>query len=716
MTHLLLPLLLVFSAGVGLGPGTAWRLNGIFFALAFLLGMRTRHHPFLVLAIGCFLLGIWRGSGLPVRPGRGDFPSYPATVHGRVGLPQVRLPSLPLWRFTLATHAGSIEVTTGFCPRIGEGDHLCLTGTFVPFSYGDTDAGYRQFRQDRARGQLGRLKLKAPNQLTRMKRAGLGLGQLRTEIRRLLTLFPEDLRGLMTGLLLGDRRLLARDHKEQFRNAGTAHLLAISGLHVGLLAYVLYHLGIRCMGAMRHGFRVALLVGAIGALLYALLSGFSPSSARASLAVWLVTLALVSGRRPEPVSILASVIFLLLLFSPELLWSISLQLSASAVLGILRFGVPPPQPRLVRRLARASQLRRLLDRFVLLPARVSAAATLGTLPVTLYHFGTFHSWVVLANLLACPLLAVTLVFAASALAVSVISFYVAQLIAFPATVALRMIVAINAWFAQTPGHTLHLPPIHAHLAIGCFCLLFVPWRGPLRRCCQYLLQAYRAPRYRRAKGRAKSTGVPSWWRILGALGLLTLAYFLPPEPAVPQGGIVLDLTRGTAMLYRSQGTLLLFTSGVRGWELSRKLRALYVREVDVSVSLDGAVNLPVKAHHRCDSVSYGPAKTLQLRSDLALRILPGGRQSSCIEVTHGRARFLFGVPSLALSAPLVIGKLTPEDAIACEATWVVLTGNPRSGWQTWRPPADLHVFATESVGTVRFVCDRRGSWQVGSAR
>jgi len=236
----------------------------------------------------------------------------------------------------------------------------------------------------------------APSPLTRARRS----------IRRFLTCRlepPEE--GLALALVLGDRSALDPALRERFSRSGTAHLLAISGLHVGIVALLCGSIVRRLASRvprLRERFSplaCGLLAGTAAALAYGSLTGWSISTRRAAAMCAVVAVALATRRRVDALQVLCVAWCGLLLVDPAALWHPGTALSFGSVLALLR---------LVPR-ARRSTAAALL---------APAAATVGTGPVALGTFGQLPLVAIGANLLAIPVLggvAVPLLLAASAI-------------------------------------------------------------------------------------------------------------------------------------------------------------------------------------------------------------------------------------------------------------------------------------------------------------
>jgi len=222
-------------------------------------------------------------------------------------------------------------------------------------------------------------------------------------IRRGMALWQEHLKrglsqaglkqsaGVLLALSLGDKSLLQQDTKQLYADTGASHVLAVSGLHVGILFLLMQWLW---QPARRPALRWAFLLTTLPLLWgYALLTGASPSVLRASLMFSLFSLASCMNRTTNAYNTLALSAFLLLLLNPMLLFHLSFQLSYMAVLGILFF---------YPRLSGLWQPRFTFLRKVYELMCVSLAAQLTTLPLTLLYFGQLPLAGLPSSLLVVP--------------------------------------------------------------------------------------------------------------------------------------------------------------------------------------------------------------------------------------------------------------------------------------------------------------------------
>lgn len=143
----------------------------------------------------------------------------------------------------------------------------------------------------------------------------------------LLSSFPQDVFGVVTALLTGDKSQLPTGLYAAFRRAGLAHVMAVSGLHIGFLtSFLTFFLGRRK--------RLGTVLTLTAVFFFAALAGNSPSALRAAFMVGVISLAPLVGREDDKPTTLSAVLVLMLLQCPYAASSVSLQLSFSAMAGI----------------------------------------------------------------------------------------------------------------------------------------------------------------------------------------------------------------------------------------------------------------------------------------------------------------------------------------------------------------------------------------------
>lgn len=212
----------------------------------------------------------------------------------------------------------------------------------------------------------------------------------------------------ITGALtLGYKEDLDPEVKHRFQASGAAHVLAVSGLHTGILYGLLLWLltlGGRCKPRYENAWGRRLISLLIISVMwfYAWLTGMTPSVLRAVLMVTLFEVARMAYRQPVSINTIAGAAVLILLARPMDLWSIGFQLSFAATTSIVlladAMGTTIRYHQSLKRTFRGRVLNWIIGIVV-----VSLAAQIGTLPITMYHFGQMSTYFLLTNLLVLPL-------------------------------------------------------------------------------------------------------------------------------------------------------------------------------------------------------------------------------------------------------------------------------------------------------------------------
>lgn len=142
----------------------------------------------------------------------------------------------------------------------------------------------------------------------------------------------KETRGILIALFFGDKSFLYFGHKTLFKDAGVVHVLAISGLHVGILYASLAFVFGKLLRFKKWS-RFAFVSGVL--IFYAFLTGLSPSVSRATLMFVLVYFGKSINSKPTSLNIVFTTGLMMLFYEPEVLHDVGFQLSYSAVIGIL---------------------------------------------------------------------------------------------------------------------------------------------------------------------------------------------------------------------------------------------------------------------------------------------------------------------------------------------------------------------------------------------
>jgi len=214
-------------------------------------------------------------------------------------------------------------------------------------------------------------------------------------------------------LILGEKDEISKELRERFSAVGIAHILAISGLHIGIIALVCFFL---LKNILKYSTRLILstdiskvsaLITLIPVITYCFIAGHGIATIRATIMVTTYLIAIIIGREKDLWNTVALAAFLILIFSPSSLFDISFQLSFISVIAILyltpRFSVPLFQHSQEPLEPPPGWWKKILTRIALF-FLVTTSAIVGTAPLVAYYFHRITPWGILANVIIIPLI------------------------------------------------------------------------------------------------------------------------------------------------------------------------------------------------------------------------------------------------------------------------------------------------------------------------
>lgn len=279
----------------------------------------------------------------------------------------------------------------------------------------------------------------------------------------------EEVRSVVSALTIGDKSELTAELKEVYSAAGASHVLALSGLHIGILS------GLLCvflypLTYLRHGRRLLSVCVILLLWGFAYVSGLSASVVRAVVMCSLYVLgSFFSEERFAGIHSLVLSAFLMLAYNPFYLFDVSFQLSFAAVSSILAF-----YPLCVRLLTVKNRLLRYLWTLLC----VSFSAQLGTFPFVLVYFGSFPTYFLLANLVVSPLAVCIFSLALAALFFSSVPLLGSGLVQLLNTVTsgLNQCMWIVQQMYGSQITSVYLSAFQAFLLIGVLVCVYRCWR------------------------------------------------------------------------------------------------------------------------------------------------------------------------------------------------------------------------------------------------
>ncbi|MBI5943405.1 MAG: ComEC/Rec2 family competence protein [Chloroflexi bacterium] len=264
-------------------------------------------------------------------------------------------------------------------------------------------------------------------------------------------LFNDPEASLLAGILLGVDTGLTKDLQNAFKNTGTAHIIAISGFNIAIIAGIFFSMFKTIFGERLGAFFAILAIA-----FYTFLVGADAAVVRAALMGSISLLARQLGRRNAGMNALAAVALVMALINPLVLWDVGFQLSFFATLGLILYSEPFSNftGNLISKISKSdnSKLTQIINDNVIL----TFAAQLTTIPIMAYHFKRISLISFIANPFILPVQPAVMILGGLAVFVSLILQPLGQLIAWVAWPFSAYTIRVVELFDRVPHGTIFL--------------------------------------------------------------------------------------------------------------------------------------------------------------------------------------------------------------------------------------------------------------------
>ena len=619
-------------------------------------------------------------------PGRRDQPEWQTLIEASVDRVRIGQEYVP--------HTGRLLVVSeGRLDQFFPGDRVRVFGSLRRFP-APTNPGERDLRSVyRRRGLHARIDANE-NQISRLQDASSislyrALAVIAGRSRDLLLKHTGDTTGpLALALILGQREFVDDDTRDRLLVTGTAHLLSVSGLHLAIVVLLASWMATLLQAPKRLRILWVVLV----CILYTSITGGRPPVVRAAILVTAFMISLWIRRQGQAINSLSLAGILLMLYNPEYVFGVGMQLSFLAVATLILCGRRPQSssPAIEQALQREERLQTLMESTLPAPTRVarwfgyyvwqmiwfSACVTFVTIPLVWYQFHVVSIVSVLTNVLLSMFLLVTL---ASGIATVVIGALITDTMAtVPGSIchwlleAMHYVIKVSA---QIPyGHAwLPAPPT------WCVALFYVVIGWSL------LWNASRR------NSILRRLWIPIW--MLGA-------WWISTTPSGMDGSVVeatfVDVGHGTSVVLRfSEDDVWLYDCGRMGNDRGSS------RDIDVNLWSLGVTRLSGIVLSHADSDHYNALPGILQRFDVEKIVTAPGMletaESGLVKVRHAIATTATPVHEVSIGDELIVqgqplrilhptarGVVGSDNAnslvlsIPCEDTVVMLPGDLES--------------------------------------
>jgi len=418
-----------------------------------------------------------------------------------------------------------------------------------------------------------------------------GLSQTLAEV------LPEPQASLAQGIILGIRYNIPASVRADFAHTGTAHLLAISGLHLSIVAGILLSIGIWLFGKRRYTY-IWLALGIIW--LYALITGMHPPVVRGAIMASLFLSAELLGRQRTAITSLAFAAAIMVGINPQILWTASFQLSFLAMAGLI-FLAPPLMTQGRKGIIATMGEKGIgvsLANIITDSFSVTLAAIIAVWPVVAYYFGIVSFVAPLATLLALPALPGIIVAGALAGLIGLAALPIAQAIGWLTWLFTSYMLLIVSGFASLPVSSIEVGSVEPVLILVYYpALAAAVWLGSRKRLGERMSKITSWLRSGASKSTDLVSQLPKRWVIpplLVVAILVSVAAATMPDDKLRVS--FLDIGQGDAILIQKGNQQVLVDGGPSPQAISLELG-------DKMPFWDRTIELVVLTHPHSDHIT-----------------------------------------------------------------------------------------------------------------
>ncbi|WP_130806601.1 DNA internalization-related competence protein ComEC/Rec2 [Senegalia massiliensis] len=197
---------------------------------------------------------------------------------------------------------------------------------------------------------------------------------------------------IIKAIILGDESSLDENYKEQYRELGIAHILAISGLHIGIIAGVILFL----LSNLGINYKLSSFITLLFIFTYGYIVGFPASILRSSIILFFIIISRILYKKPDYINIISFVAFILLIYNPLWIFDVGFQLSFIATLSIVIL-----TPIINKKMFASVRFGNTISALI--------SVQIGTIPILIYHFNYISITSLISNIILIPILSFVLI-------------------------------------------------------------------------------------------------------------------------------------------------------------------------------------------------------------------------------------------------------------------------------------------------------------------
>lgn len=286
--------------------------------------------------------------------------------------------------------------------------------------------------------------------------------------RKVEILLPENSASLLKGILLGDCTDISSDVKENFKECNLSHMLAVSGAH---LSYLIIGINI-ILSKKIFGKRTSKIITIFGIIIFMNITNMSPSIERAGISSIICIIASLIHRKPDSINAVAIAVLCTVIKNPLSILNVGMQLSYAGTLSLLMFANGREENN-SREIIENNEKGKNIKKYLLESIKVTLCANILIMPLTIYKFNTISLNFILANLVAGPLLGLSLILGLIMLVTSFVSLNIAKLFSFILNIILIILMKSTKLISQIPYSNITVITPHLISIVIIYTIIFL---------------------------------------------------------------------------------------------------------------------------------------------------------------------------------------------------------------------------------------------------
>lgn len=286
--------------------------------------------------------------------------------------------------------------------------------------------------------------------------------------RKVEILLPENSASLLKGILLGDCTDISSDVKENFKECNLSHMLAVSGAH---LSYLIIGINM-ILNKKVFGKRASKIITIFVIIIFMNITNMSPSIERAGISSIICIIASLIHRKPDAINAVAVAVLCTVIKNPFSILNIGMQLSYAGTLSLLMFANGREKNN-SREIIENSEKGKNIKKYLVESIKVTLCANILIMPLTVYKFNTISLNFILANLVAGPLLGLSLILGLIMLVTSFVSLNIAKLFSFILNIILIILMKSTKLISQIPYSNITVITPHLISIVTIYIIIFL---------------------------------------------------------------------------------------------------------------------------------------------------------------------------------------------------------------------------------------------------